>query len=35
MLRDQMMRAAKATYEQFWKHRMQLVKDINEATLVV
>ena len=27
-----MMGAAKATYEQLWKHKMQQIKDINEAT---
>ena len=31
MLKDLMMGAAKATYEQLWKHKMQQIKDINEA----
>ena len=31
MLKDLIMGAAKATYEQLWKHKMQQIKDINEA----
>ena len=31
MLKDLMMGVAKATYEQLWKHKMQQIKDINEA----
>jgi len=31
MLKDLMMGATKATYEHLWKHKMQQIKDINEA----
>ena len=30
-MKDLMMGAAKATYEHLWKHKMQKIKDINEA----
>ena len=30
MLKDLIMGAAKASYEQLWKHKMQQIKDINE-----
>ena len=31
MFKDLMMGAAKATYEQLWKHKMKQIKDINKA----
>ena len=31
MLKDLMMGATKATYEQLWKHKMHQIKDINEV----